>query len=114
MTANLALVRPIEDGPHFMRRVFTEEFATRLEAINRMARELRAMGYRTVSESIGGGDVRPAIEVEPGTQRTAKPLIELGHGRLAETLPDGSRICSITHDGVRVFWREVERKTETV
>ena len=38
-----------------MSRVFTEDFATRLEALNRVARELRAMGYHTASESIGEG-----------------------------------------------------------
>ena len=44
-----------------------------------------------------------------------EPLVALGRGKLIETQPDGSRIVSIHHEGVRVVWREVSRaKAEAV
>jgi hypothetical protein len=113
MAAVLHLVHPIDHTEQFMSRVFTEEFASRLEAVNRVARELRALGYRVVRETLYPGQTdRPTIEVEPGTVRQVQPLVELGHGRTVENMPDGSRCCSIHRDGVRVMWREVLRSRE--
>ena len=115
MVAALSLVQPTDHTENFMSRIFTEEFAARLEALNRVARELRAIGYRTVSESVGDEHERPTIEINPGTARTTLPLVKLGHGRLIERQPDGSRVCSITREGVRVVWREITRaKAEAV
>ena len=115
MVAAISLVQPTAHTENFMSRIFTEEFAARLEALNRVARELRAMGYRTVSEHIGEENDTPIIEVEPGTQRTAAPLVALGNGKLMARQPDGSRVCSINRDGVRVIWREIDRpKAEAV
>lgn len=113
MAAALHLVHPIDHTEHFMNRVFTEEFVARLEAVNRVTRELRVMGYSVVRETLYPGQTdRPTIEVQPGTTRQVQPLVELGHGRTIETLPDGTRCCSIHRDGVRVMWREVVRAKE--
>jgi hypothetical protein len=115
MDTPLRLVHSTDHTENFMSRVFTEEFASRLEAVNRVARELRAMGYHTASEIIGEGSDRPTIEINPGAQRSTEPLVALGRGKLMEMQPDGSRIVSISHEGVRVVWREVSRaKAEAV
>ncbi len=113
MTAVLHLVRPIAHTEHVMSRVFTEEFVSRLKLVNRVARELRAMGYRVVQESLYPGQTdRPTITVTPGSTKQLKPLLELGHGRTIETQADGSRLCSIHYQGIRVAWKEVLRAKE--
>ena len=68
MAALLHLVPPIAHTEHVMSRVFTEEFVSRLEAVNRVARVLRAMGYSVVQEQLYPGMTdRPSITVMPGT-----------------------------------------------
>ncbi|OIP06962.1 MAG: hypothetical protein AUK53_11825 [Betaproteobacteria bacterium CG2_30_59_46] len=106
MAAALHLVHSIDHTESFMSRIFTEEFVSRLEAINRVSRELRAQGYRTVREIMGQGRAMPTIEVQPGTNMQAKPLLDLGCGHMLEKRPDGSFIRSITRHGVIVMWRE--------
>lgn len=106
MAPALHIVHSIDHTENFMSRVFTEEFAARLESINRVSRELRAMGYRTVREIMGQGRAMPTIEVQPGTIRQTKPLLDLGCGHMIEKRPDGSCVRSITRHGVIVTWRE--------
>ena len=113
MAALLHLVHPIAHTEHAMSRVFTEEFVSRMEAVNRVARELRAMGYSVVREQLYPGMTdRPSITVMPGTTKQLQPLLELGHGRTTETQADGSRLCSIHYQGIRVVWKEVQRAKE--
>ena len=98
-----------------MSSVFTEEFISRLEAVNRVARELHAMGYSVVQESLHPGMTdRPTITVMPGTTKQLQPLLELGRGRTTEAQADGSRLCSIHYQGIRVIWKEVQRAKEQV
>lgn len=109
MAAALHIVHSIDRTENFMSRVFTEEFAQRLESINRVSRELRAMGYRTVREIMGQGRAMPTIEVQPGTVRQSKPLLDIGYGHVIEKRADGSCIRSITRSGVIVMWQEAAR-----
>lgn len=96
-----------------MSSVFTEAFVSRLEAVNRVARTLRAMGYDVMQEMLHHGQAeRPCIVVVPGSTKHTRPLLELGCGCTTTIQPDGSRQCSIHYQGIRVIWREVLRAKE--
>lgn len=107
MAPALHIVHSIDHTENFMSRVFTEEFAARLETINRVARELRAMGYRTVREHIGQGREVPTIEVDAGNTRSVAPLLDLAGGSLMrQKRGDGVQCLSIAHEGVRIQWEQ--------
>ncbi len=115
MPAVLRLIRPTVHPEHVMSKVFTETFVSRLEAVNRVARTLRAMGYGVMQEMLPHDQTeRPCIVVVPGSTKQLRPLLELGGGCTTTTLPDGSRQCSIHYQGIRVIWREILRAKEQV
>lgn len=84
-----------------MSKVFTETFVSRLEAVNRVARTLRAMGYGVMQEMLPHDQTeRPCIVVVLKHETTA-PTAGIGRWLHYHHLPDGSRQCSIHYQGIR-------------
>lgn len=84
--------------------VLTDTLVERLGALNTAARELRAMGYHIVSESLRIDRTRPEIRIAHG-ERSIAQLLNNGRDHQWKTVGD-KRIGYTALKGVIVSWEE--------
>lgn len=84
--------------------VLTDTLVERLAALNTAARELRAMGYRIVSESLHMERKHPEIRIVHGARSIAQ-LLNNGRDHQWKTVGD-KRIGYTAFKSVIVSWEE--------
>ncbi len=93
--------------------VLTTTLIERLATLNAAARDLRAMGYKTVSESLRMEREHPEIRIAHGghsghSGHSIGPLLDRGRGHSWKTVGD-KRIGHTEFHGVMVCWEEFQR-----